>query len=114
MFNENVEELFDRVSVGTRVIVETGAVIPPGGNYVVQPGDTLYLIALRFDTTVEALMRVNNLTSDLIFPGANPANSRGGPAFSHPVSHRFGKPGGHPLFPGAEIQHHGGGDYAGK
>lgn len=69
MFNENVEELFDRVSVGTRVIVETGAVIPPGGDYVVQPGDTLYLIALRFDTTVEALMRVNNLTSDLIFPG---------------------------------------------
>ena len=69
MFNENAEELFDRVSVGTRVIVETGAVIPPGGDYVVQPGDTLYLIALRFDTTIEALMRVNNLTSDLIFPG---------------------------------------------
>jgi LysM repeat protein len=69
MFNEDVEELFDRVVVGTRVLVETGAVVPPGGDYVVQPGDTLYLIALRFDTTVEALMRVNNLTSDLIFPG---------------------------------------------
>lgn len=67
--NENVEELFDQVEVGTPVIVETGAVIPPGGYYVVQPGDTLYLIALLFDTTVEALMRVNNLTSDLIFPG---------------------------------------------
>lgn len=69
MFNEDVEELFDRVEVGTRVLVETGAVIPPGGDYVVQPGDTLYLIALRFDTTIEALMRVNNLESDLIFPG---------------------------------------------
>jgi len=69
MLNENVEELFDQVPVGAPVIVETGAVIPPGGYYVVQPGDTLYLIALRFDTTIEALMRVNNITSDLIFPG---------------------------------------------
>lgn len=42
-----------------------GAVSPaPGGRtYVVQPGDTLYMIAVRFNTTVEALMVANNLSN---------------------------------------------------
>jgi LysM repeat protein len=37
--------------------------------YVVQPGDTLFRIALRFNTTVAALQAANQLSSDLIYPG---------------------------------------------
>jgi spore germination protein YaaH len=37
--------------------------------YVVQRGDTLYLIARRFGITVEALMRANNLASPAIYVG---------------------------------------------
>ncbi|MGQ9787160.1 MAG: LysM peptidoglycan-binding domain-containing protein [Anaerolineae bacterium] len=35
----------------------------PRRTYVVQPGDTLYSIALRFNTTVETLMVLNNLSN---------------------------------------------------
>jgi LysM repeat protein len=43
--------------------VAPGGSVPPapGRTYVVQPGDTLYVIAVRFNTTVEALMVANNL-----------------------------------------------------
>ncbi|MBF0714839.1 LysM peptidoglycan-binding domain-containing protein [Gemella palaticanis] len=37
--------------------------------YTVKSGDTLWDIALNNGTTVEQLMKDNNLTSDLIFPG---------------------------------------------
>jgi LysM repeat protein len=39
--------------------------VPPatGGQYIVQRGDTLYGIALRFNTTVEALATLNNITN---------------------------------------------------
>ena len=39
------------------------------GIYVIQPGDTLFKIAGEFNLTVKELMDLNNLTSDLIFPG---------------------------------------------
>ncbi len=39
------------------------------GFYVIVAGDTLWDIARRFGTTVEALRRANGLTGDLIFPG---------------------------------------------
>ncbi len=40
------------------------------GTYVVQPGDTLYSIAVRFGTTVHALVVANNLPSpDVIYVG---------------------------------------------
>ncbi|MBS4024123.1 MAG: LysM peptidoglycan-binding domain-containing protein [Clostridia bacterium] len=44
---------------------------PPPGRYVVQPGDTLFLIARRFGTTVAAILAVNPQITDpnLIFPG---------------------------------------------
>ena len=42
----------------------------PGiGEYIVQAGDSLWLIALRYNTTVEALKRLNGLTGDLIQVG---------------------------------------------
>ncbi|MEK7786491.1 MAG: LysM peptidoglycan-binding domain-containing protein, partial [Chloroflexota bacterium] len=37
--------------------------------YVVQSGDTLYRISLRFGTTVDALKAANGLTSDAIYAG---------------------------------------------
>jgi LysM repeat protein len=43
---------------------------PGGRTHVVQPGDTLYSIAVRYDTTVQALVIANNLTSPhLIYVG---------------------------------------------
>ncbi len=37
--------------------------------YTVQPGDTLWLLSRRFGTTVEEIMQLNGLTSDLILAG---------------------------------------------
>jgi len=42
----------------------------PGRTYVVQPGDTLYGIAQRFGTTVNALMAANGLTGSTIIAGS--------------------------------------------
>ena len=53
-----------QVAEGTEAKAETEA-----GVYVIQPGDTLFEIAVEFDLTVKELMDLNNLTSDLIFPG---------------------------------------------
>lgn len=47
------------------------ATLPEGDNvYVVQPGDTLFAIAAARGTTVDELVRLNNIrTPSLIFPG---------------------------------------------
>lgn len=37
--------------------------------YVVQPGDTLFLIAQRYQTTTEAITNTNSLHSSTIYPG---------------------------------------------
>ncbi len=43
---------------------------PGGKTYVVQPGDTLYSIAVRHNTTVQALVVANNLSNpNLIYVG---------------------------------------------
>ncbi len=43
---------------------------PQGQLYTVRPGDTLWAIAMRYDTTVARLARLNNIPNpDLIFPG---------------------------------------------
>jgi LysM repeat protein len=41
----------------------------PSATYTVRQGDTLFRIALRFNTTVAALQAVNGLTSSAIYPG---------------------------------------------
>ncbi len=38
-------------------------------NYIVRPGDTLFGIASRFGTTVDAIMRANRLQSPFIYVG---------------------------------------------
>lgn len=51
-------------------VLTTGAFIVKevsAQTYEIQPGDTLYTISQQFDTTVESLKEVNQVTSDLIF-----------------------------------------------
>ena len=38
-------------------------------NYTIQSGDTLYKLALKFGTSIEELMALNNINSHLIYPG---------------------------------------------
>lgn len=40
-----------------------------GTTYTVQPGDTLFLIGLRFGVSYQEIMAANNLTSEYIYPG---------------------------------------------
>ena len=60
--------------------------------YVVETGDTLWSIAIRFGTTVEAIKARNGLTSDIIYkgqtlviPGTEPGGGNGGGTVTHIV-----------------------------
>ena len=59
----------DRIYEGDRLIIRAGT--PSGSTtYTVQRGDTLSEIAERFGTTVNELVRLNNIADrDLIYPG---------------------------------------------
>jgi len=55
-----------------QVLLVPGSGQAPKGNtqyYTVQPGDTLYLIAKSFGTTVDTIMSLNGLSSTMIYPG---------------------------------------------
>ncbi len=43
--------------------------IPSGNTYTVKPDDTLFLIAKKFNTTVNAITTLNNLSGTIIYPG---------------------------------------------
>ncbi len=60
----------DIISIGQRLIIP-GLAPPPlvTVTYIVQPGDTLYSIARAYDTTVEAIMVANNLTTTALSIG---------------------------------------------
>ena len=64
------------IYVGQTLTIPTGSSAPPPGNagqasgtYVVQSGDSLSAIAVRYATTVDALMRANDLSSTTIYAG---------------------------------------------
>jgi LysM repeat protein len=73
MFNSDVEYVYDRVEISTEVrILNVNPEDNPGesGVYVVQPGDSLWLIARRFGMTVEELAANNHIEPPyLIYPG---------------------------------------------
>jgi LysM repeat protein len=64
------------IYVGQTLVIPGSSTTPapaatprPAGVYVVQAGDTLFRIALRFGTTVVALQRANGLAGTLIYAG---------------------------------------------
>ncbi len=64
----------DAISIGQRInIPGAPPTIPPPMEeniYEVQPGDSLFLIARRFNTSVDELLRLNpGINPDLIYPG---------------------------------------------
>jgi LysM repeat protein len=64
----------DTIYVGQVLVIPgtNAAPAPPSqgsGLYTVKSGDTLWLIASRNGTTVDALMKANGLTSTIIYPG---------------------------------------------
>ena len=65
--NVNVIYEGQRLAFPTVIIPDTGA----GGVYYVRQGDTLQKIAARYDTTVEAILKINPQIANpsLIFPG---------------------------------------------
>ncbi|MCU0511201.1 MAG: LysM peptidoglycan-binding domain-containing protein [Anaerolineae bacterium] len=69
-FNVSVEALLIRNSIidpnrirRGQVLVIPGSVLTPPAQHVVQPGERLTDIALRYNTTVEALRQTNNLAA---------------------------------------------------
>ena len=55
---------------GTRLILPASSPSAPTVQYIVRPGDTLYSIALKYNTTIAALAAKNNiLNPNLIFIG---------------------------------------------
>lgn len=60
------------IYIGQRLFIpSSGAPLPPVGTstYVVRPGDTLFSIASRYGTTVDALRQANGLYSFAIYVG---------------------------------------------
>jgi len=59
----------NNLSVGQRLRVRNSSSSPGTSNYTVKSGDTLYSIASRFNTTVDEIKRLNNLSSNLLSIG---------------------------------------------
>lgn len=38
-------------------------------NYTIRPGDTLYKISIKYGVSIDSIMKLNNIESDLIYPG---------------------------------------------
>ena len=82
-YNTTVTDLVDyndlsttSLKIGQQILIPTKTAIPPveqpEGNYLiykVQPGDNLYAIARRYNTTISELMSINNLSSTLLSVG---------------------------------------------
>jgi nucleoid-associated protein YgaU len=69
MYNQDVENIFSQVSIGTTVVINPGSpnLYFPGKEgeytiYVVRPGDTLWQIANQFGLSVDQLAAFNNIT----------------------------------------------------
>lgn len=52
-----------------QVLLVTEKVYPDVSTYIVEKGDTLYSVATKFSTTVQAIKTLNNLTTNALLPG---------------------------------------------
>ena len=62
----------DLIDIGQRLIIPAEGTAPtvPTGTHVVQPGENLFRIALKYGVTVEALAVANGISNvNLIYPG---------------------------------------------
>jgi putative chitinase len=62
----------DLVYIGQRLTIPAEGTTPtaPTGTHVVQPGENLFRIALKYGVTVEALAVANDISNvNLIYPG---------------------------------------------
>jgi peptidoglycan endopeptidase LytE len=72
------------IVAGTAPAANQASNVPPTTNYTVKPGDTLWSIARAYNTTVDTIKTMNNLTTDnlsleqkLLVAGTAPAASSG-------------------------------------
>ncbi|WP_246240178.1 peptidoglycan-binding domain-containing protein [Anaerocolumna sedimenticola] len=59
----------DVLMIGQVLLIPSTETTTPGFSYTVRSGDTLWLLAQRFNTTVGAIRAANNLTSDVLMIG---------------------------------------------
>ncbi|MFO7818627.1 MAG: L,D-transpeptidase family protein [Halanaerobacter sp.] len=70
MYNQDVEYIFARVSISTPIEIKIHHNSKKYFTYTVQSNDTLYSLANKFQTTMQAILKLNNLSKqDLIYPG---------------------------------------------
>ncbi|WP_027339781.1 L,D-transpeptidase family protein [Halonatronum saccharophilum] len=75
MYNHDAEYLYDQVQVGTEIKIKSNSTKRDKDYenfkyYTIQPGDTLYKIAKRFNTTIEEIIKINRISNkNLIHPG---------------------------------------------
>ena len=56
----------DLLRIGQKLKVPVSQSAPSYTEYTVQSGDTLWSLAKRYHTTVDAIKQLNNLSSDLL------------------------------------------------
>ena len=81
----------DILSIGQVLVIPTSEEETPTTTYTVQAGDTLYAIARRYNTTVDAIKAANNLTSDILSIGqvlVIPTNEEETPTTTYTVQAR--------------------------
>lgn len=57
------------ITVGQQLQIPSSSNAGTGTRYVVKAGDTLWNIAQRYNTTVNNIRKLNNLTSDILSIG---------------------------------------------
>lgn len=89
-YNVTVDQLIDyndlattNLKINQQILIPKKETITEEGTYIVQSGDTLYSIAQKYKTTIDDLMKLNNLTTSVLSLGQrlkipSPQQSTGG------------------------------------